>query len=90
MTVLIDPPIWPGYGTVWSHLVSDESLDELHGVAEVIGLPRRLFDEDHYDVPQRLYDTALASGAVAVTGRELIRRLMASGLRRTARDRESS
>ena len=82
MTVLIDPPIWPGWGTVWSHLVSDESLAELHEVAERIGLPRRLFDQDHYDVPQRLYDDAVTAGAEPVEGRELIRRLLASGLRR--------
>ncbi|KNX36906.1 DUF4031 domain-containing protein [Luteipulveratus halotolerans] len=82
MTVLIDPPIWPGHGTVWSHLVSDASLTELHTVAARIGLPRRLFDEDHYDVPERLYDEAVAAGAQPVAGRELIRRLLASGLRR--------
>ncbi|MDE9366465.1 DUF4031 domain-containing protein [Luteipulveratus sp. YIM 133132] len=87
MTVLIDPPIWPGYGTVWSHLVSDESLDELHQMAGRIGLPDRLFDEDHYDVPQRLYDDAVAAGAVPVEGRELIRRLLGSGLRRPAAGR---
>ena len=28
MTVYIDPPRWPAHGTVFSHLVSDESLDE--------------------------------------------------------------
>ena len=25
MTVLIDTPLWPKHGTVWSHLVSDGS-----------------------------------------------------------------
>lgn len=86
MTVLIDPPIWPGYGTVWSHLVSDSSLDELHRVADGTGLPRRLFDVDHYDVPVRLYDAAVAAGAIPVEGRELIRRLLGSGLRRPRGD----
>lgn len=81
MTVLIDRPIWPGWGTVWSHLVSDTSLAELHEMAEAIGLPEHLFDQDHYDVPVRLYDDALACGAQPVEGRELIRRLIASGLR---------
>lgn len=83
MTVLIDPPIWPGWGTTWSHLVSDTSLAELHETAHRIGLPEHLFDEDHYDVPIRLHDTAVACGAVPVTGRDLIRALIASGLRRT-------
>ena len=33
VTVLIDPPRWPAHGRVWSHLVSDESYDELHAFA---------------------------------------------------------
>ena len=33
MTVLIDPPAWPAHGTVFSHLVSDASLEELHAFA---------------------------------------------------------
>lgn len=83
MTVLIDPPIWPGWGTTWSHLISDTSLAELHEMASRIGLPPHLFDEDHYDVPVRLRETAIACGAVPVTGRELIRALLKSGLRRS-------
>lgn len=90
MTVLIDPPVWPGHGTVWSHLVSDSSLDELHALADEIGLPAHLFDEDHYDVPVRLYDVAVAAGAVEVAGRDLIRRLLASGLRRSRATRTTS
>ena len=27
--ILIDPPVWPGWNRVWSHLVSDEAYDEL-------------------------------------------------------------
>ena len=49
--ILIDPPTWPGWGRTWSHLVSDSSLEELHEFAARVGLQRRLFDEDHYDVP---------------------------------------
>ena len=25
MSILIDPPVWPAHGTVWSHLASDAS-----------------------------------------------------------------
>lgn len=81
MTVLIDPPIWPAHNTVWSHLVSDESLDELHAFARAAGIPPRGFDHDHYDVPEREYAALVALGAVEVTGKELYRRLQASGLR---------
>lgn len=79
--ILIDPPTWEGWETTWSHLVSDVSLDELHEFAERVALPRRLFDLDHYDVPVRRYDAVVAAGAQPVSGRELITRLRASGLR---------
>ena len=51
MTVLVDSPMWPRHGTVWAHLVSDSSYDELHAFAERAGLPPRSFDRDHYDIP---------------------------------------
>ena len=79
--ILIDEPVWPAHGTVWSHLVSDSSLDELHAFAREAGIPERGFDNDHYDVPERRYDELVELGAVPVNGRELLRRLQASGLR---------
>lgn len=87
MSVLIDPPFWPAHGRLWSHLISDSSYDELHRFAELAGLPERLFDGDHYDIPQERYDAVVAAGAVEVGGGELIRRLIASGLRIRAADR---
>lgn len=81
MAVLIDEPIWPFRGRLWCHLVSDTSYDELHLVAERLGIPRRAFQGDHYDVPAELRDEAIAQGAQPVTGRDLITRLRASGLR---------
>ena len=47
------------------------------------------FDHDHYDIPQERYDQVVAAGAVPVEGKELIRRLLASGLRQRKRDRLS-
>jgi hypothetical protein len=81
MTVLVDPPMWPRHGTVWGHLVSDESLAELHGFAVLAELPGRAFDHDHYDVPAERYAELVALGAVEVSAHELVRRLRASGLR---------
>ncbi|HSJ60493.1 MAG TPA: DUF4031 domain-containing protein [Jiangellaceae bacterium] len=80
--ILVDPPTWPGHGRLWSHLVSDESLDELHAFAARVGLPRRGFERDHYDVPEHMYGRVIAAGAEAVSSRELVRRLHDSGLRR--------
>lgn len=87
MTVLVDDPRWPAHGRLWAHLVSDTSLDELHAFARAHDLPARGFDRDHYDVPAEAIPRLIAGGAVAVSGKELVRRLIASGLRVPARDR---
>ncbi|GEA88187.1 DUF4031 domain-containing protein [Cellulomonas cellasea] len=87
MTVLVDPPMWPQHGRLWGHLVSDTSLEELHAFAERAGIPRRGFDRDHYDIPDERYDELVALGAEPVGPQELVRRLRASGLRVTARER---
>lgn len=81
VALLIDPPRWPAHGRLWSHLVSDTDLEELHGFAQRVGLPRRAFEGDHYDVPAERYGHALAAGAEPVEGRVLLSRLVASGLR---------
>ncbi|MFC1441876.1 DUF4031 domain-containing protein [Streptacidiphilus sp. N1-10] len=85
--ILIDPPAVPGHGRMWSHLVSDSSLEELHEFARALGVPERGFERDHYDVPERLYAAAVAAGAEAVSSRELVRRLTEAGLRRRKRAR---
>jgi hypothetical protein len=85
VTVLVDPAIWPHRDLLWSHLVSDASYDELHEFAALLGIPRRAFQGDHYDLPEHLRDEAIQLGAEPVSGRELITRLRASGLRRAHR-----
>lgn len=87
MTILVDDPMWPAHGRLWAHLVSDRSLDELHRFARENDLPARSFDLDHYDVPEEAIPRLVAAGAVPVGGKELTRRLIASGLRVPARDR---
>lgn len=87
--VLIDNPVWPAHGMLWAHLVSDENLEELHAFAETNGLPGRGFDLDHYDVPDSKHAELIAAGAVHVSGHELVKRLIASGLRVTARERRA-
>ncbi|MGG5753131.1 DUF4031 domain-containing protein [Zafaria sp. Z1313] len=87
MAILIDPPLWPAHGTMFSHLVSDASLEELHAFALAAGLPERAFDRDHYDVPERRHAGLVELGAVPVTATELVRRLVRSGLRVPARQR---
>jgi hypothetical protein len=81
MTILIDEPRWWYRGRRWSHLVSDVSLDELHDFADAVGIPRRGFQGDHYDVPEEHRQDMLDAGAQLVESRELVRRLRAAGLR---------
>ncbi|KJQ54971.1 DUF4031 domain-containing protein [Microbacterium sp. SA39] len=87
MTVLVDDPLWPAHGRLWAHLVSDADLDELHAFAKAHDVPARAFDLDHYDVPADLVPRLIAGGAQHVEGKELVRRLIASGLRVRGRDR---
>ena len=87
MAILVDDPLWANHGTYWAHLVSDTDLDELHAFASRAGIPRRAFDADHYDVPIDRIDALIALGAQRISSRELVRRLLASGLRVRPKDR---
>jgi hypothetical protein len=80
--ILIDRPYWPAHGRLWSHLVSDTSLAELHAFAEALGVPRQGFDRDHYDIPAERYRVAVWLGARPVASRELVAALYRRGLRR--------
>jgi hypothetical protein len=82
VTIFIDRPLWPARGRMWSHLVSDTSFAELHAFAERLGMPRRAFERDHYDVPADLYEPALRLGAQAIGSQELVVRITRAGLRR--------
>jgi hypothetical protein len=82
VTIMIDRPLWPARGRLWSHLTSDTSFGELHAFAERLGVPPRAFDRDHYDVPAELYEPALRLGAEPVGSQELVARLIRAGLRR--------
>lgn len=90
MAVLIDEPRWRFKGRLWSHLVSDDSLDELHAFAQAAGMPRRGFHGDHYDVPEEYYEQVVALGATPIPARELVRRLRAAGLRLSASERRAA
>jgi len=90
MAILVDTPIWPFRDRLWCHLVSDTSYDELHVVAEQLGIPRRGFQGDHYDIPEEHRDAVVAAGAVEVGSRELVRRLRSAGLRVTPAQRRAA
>lgn len=80
MALLIDTPRWEWRGHLWAHLISDESLDELHQAARELGLRWLSFGRDHYDVPDVLWPAACEI-AELVDSRIIVRRLRTSGLR---------
>ncbi|GIJ07486.1 DUF4031 domain-containing protein [Micromonospora andamanensis] len=80
--IYVDRPSWPGRGRLWSHLISDVSLAELHAFAEMLGAPRRGFDRDHYDIPADRFAMAVWLGAQVVPSRDIVRLLRAANLRR--------
>ncbi len=80
--LFIDTPRWPAHGRLWAHLISDVSYAELHVFAQLLGVPPRGFERDHYDVPAERVPVAVWLGATLVPSREIVARLYAAGLRR--------
>jgi hypothetical protein len=78
----VDRPVWPAQGRFWAHLISDRSVRELHAFAEMLGVPRRGFDRDHYDIPSERVPVAVWLGAAMVSSRDIARLLRSAGLRR--------
>ena len=70
-------------------MISDQSLEELHDFAGRLGLPRRGFQGDHYDIPEDFRAEMIAGGALVVESRELVRRLRAAGLRLSPAERRA-
>lgn len=90
MAIFVDQPIWSAHNTLWSHLISDQNFDELHVFAERLGVPRRSFDLDHYDIPQSLFIPAQKLGAKLVSSREIVLKLKTSGLRVVGHARDAT
>ena len=59
----------------WCHMAADSGFEELHAFAAALGIPRRAFQRDHYDVPAHVRPRAVAAGAEEVTTRDLILRM---------------
>jgi hypothetical protein len=70
-------------------MVSDVSIEDLHGFAEHLGVPRRAFHGDHYDLPRHVREIALTHGAIEVSSREVVGVLMRTGLRMSPAQRRA-
>jgi hypothetical protein len=75
MTVYVDDAAIPRHGMIMSHMAAD-SLDELHAMADRIGLNRSWFQEHkrvpHYDVSASKKALAIKYGAREVDSRALL------------------
>ena len=74
--ILVDP-IRRHQSGEWCHMVSDESVGELHEFAATIGLKRKAFQgvsRPHYDLRPSKRRLAVSMGAQEVGMRDLVRR----------------
>jgi hypothetical protein len=79
MTVYVDGMVHHGSRGRWCHMWS-ENLDELHAMADKIGLKRRWFQNHplhpHYDLVMSKRRLAIQNGAVACSEREMGRMIL--------------
>jgi len=74
MPVYVDHVRIPFKGMRMSHMIAD-TLDELHEMADAIGMRREWFQDKrypHYDVNDERRAMALELGAIAVDRREIV------------------
>lgn len=94
MTVYVDDAVIWWRGQRWAHLMAD-TLQELHAMAEQLGLPRRAFQDKpsgaHYDVTVELRERALQLGATAISrhaDRERVRAVIRNARAQASRQRD--
>lgn len=71
MSIFVDDPVWPYRGMLMCHMLTDGSLDELHAMADKIGVSRRHFQwkpgrTPHYDICKSKRALAMKFGAVEI------------------------
>lgn len=72
MAASFQPSHRPGARYVMCHMMAD-SDEELHAMADAIGVARKWFQGDHYDIAKSKRALAVARGAIEVELRELAR-----------------
>ena len=70
MTVYVDTMQAPFKGMLMCHMIADTE-DELHTMAETIGMQRKWYQRDHYDISMELKKRAIQAGAIEIGVREL-------------------
>lgn len=75
MTVYVDNMRAPYGRMLMCHMIAD-TVDELHRMADRIGVARRWYQGDHYDICLAKKKIAMRLGACEVSQRELGRMVM--------------
>ena len=70
MTVYVDTMRAPFKGMVMCHMIAN-SEQELHAMAAAIGMQRKWYQRDHYDISMEMKQLALQKGAREIGMREL-------------------
>jgi hypothetical protein len=77
MTVYVDESAFPFRGQLYCHMATDGDLEELHQMADQIGMPRIWFQDKpghpHYDLSPAMRALAVQYGAVEVSSINLVR-----------------
>lgn len=75
MSVYVDAPVWP-YGRMMMCHMFAENLEDLHAMADKIGVARRWFQNKpgfpHYDICKSKRAVAVGLGAVEVDRRQFV------------------
>jgi hypothetical protein len=80
MTVYVDDMRASLGRMIMCHMVADTD-EELHAMADKIGINRKWFQGDHYDISQGKRASAVMLGAKEITIRETVRILKRTGKR---------
>ena len=67
-------------GNRWCHMITDGNEEELHQMAEKLGLKRKWFQGDHYDLTPSKRALAVKLGAREVSSRDLVKILRGLGV----------
>ena len=71
MVVYVDASVYPYGRMMMCHMMAD-TIEELHEMVDTIGVDRKHFQGDHYDICKAKRQLAVLAGAVEITGREMV------------------
>ena len=70
MTVYVDTMQAPFRGKLMCHMIADFE-QELHAMATAVGMQRKWYQRDHYDISMEMKQLAIQKGAREISVREL-------------------